>query len=95
MYEVDEKMLNFLDKFEGCPSLYRRHLEMVKPVDGQGNASSISAWVFAFHGFHQKLLEETLYDTYVCKNYDVLRSLSGKKSVEERAEFFRQLREDL
>lgn len=94
MYDIDEKMLDTLDKFEGNPLLYKRRLEMVKPVDGQGE-TSIPAWIFVFHSFHEKLLKETFYDTYECKNCDLLRSLSGKISPEERAKFFKELRKDL
>ncbi|KAG4070874.1 hypothetical protein HA402_011100 [Bradysia odoriphaga] len=94
VYDVDEKMLDTLDKFEGAPLLYKRRFEVVKPVDGQGDAS-LSAWIFTFHSFNEKLLKETFYDTYVCKNYDLLRSLSGKISPEERAKFFKDLRNEL
>lgn len=90
MYSVDDKMLQTLDKFEGTPLLYQRRLETVKPVDRQLDV--LSAWVFVFHSFNEKLLKETLYDSYECKNYDLLRSLSGKMSAEDRAKFFKDLR---
>ncbi len=91
MYSVDEKMLDTLDKFEGNPLLYKRRLEVVKSSNGE----ALSAWIFAFHSFNEKLLKETYYDTYECKNYDLLRSLSGKIAPEERAKFFKELRCDL
>lgn len=89
VYEIDDKMMGTLDKFEGTPELYKRSVEVVKPTNGQ---DVFSAWVYVFHSFHEKLLKETLYDNYVCNNYDLLRSLSGKVAPEERAELFKQLR---
>lgn len=89
MYAIDDKMLNTLDKFEGYPDLYKRTVVVVKPTNDQ---EVISAWVFTFHSFHEKLLKETLYDNYVCKNYDLLRSLSGKVAPAERAKLFNELR---
>lgn len=83
-------MLEALDKFEGTPQLYKRSLELVKPANGQ--AEPLSAWIYVFHSFHEKLLQETLHDNYICNNYDVLRSLSGKLSQEERATFYKELR---
>lgn len=93
MYSIDEKMLETLDRFEGNPLLYKRRLELVKPINDQLEA--LPAWIFTFHSFNEKLLKDTFYDNYVCKNYDLLRSLSGKIAPEERAAFFKELRRDL
>lgn len=92
MYEVDEQMLETLDKFEGNPILYKRRMEVVKPTNNPEEV--LSAWIFTFHSFNEKLLKETFYDIYICKNYDLLRSLSGKVAPEERAKLFKELRSD-
>lgn len=85
-------MLETLDKFEGNPILYKRRLEVVKPTNNQEGV--LTAWIFSFHSFNKKLLKETFHDNYLCKNYDLLRSLSGKVAPEERAELFKELRCD-
>lgn len=94
VYSIDEKMLQTLDKFEGYPTLYKRRLEIVQPTTN-GSDDALSAWIFVFHSFNEELLSDTLYETYICKNYDTLRSLSGKFTPEERAEFFKELRSDM
>lgn len=90
VYSVDEKMLAKLDKFEGNPTIYRRRLGVVKPTDASKEA--LSTWLYTFHSFKETLLQETFHDSYKCTNYDLLRSVSGTSTAEERADFFKELR---
>lgn len=86
-------MLETLDRLEGNPIIYKRRLEPVKPIDGQEEV--LTAWIYAFQRFNEKLLKETFYDSYKCNNYDLLRSLSGKATPEEREVFLRELRSEV
>lgn len=89
VYKIDEKMLETLDQFEGYPQLYTRRLEAVRSINGR---DTVSAWIFVFQNFHDKALNETFHENYVCKNYDFLRSLSEKITPEEKTQFYSELR---
>jgi len=89
VYEVDEKMLNFLDKFERTPSIYIRTTEQIQLVT---SGEIITAGVFTFHNFLPFLLEEEFLDNYVCHNFDELRALSGQLIPDLRKKLLYQLR---
>lgn len=90
VYAIDDKMLETLDILEGYPHFYTRRAVVVKPTNNDRDV--ISAWVYIFHSFNEKLLQDTLYDNYICNNYDVLRSISAKGTPEERDALFKELR---
>ncbi|TRY95524.1 hypothetical protein DNTS_012494 [Danionella cerebrum] len=65
--EVDEKMLKFLDWFEGCPKMYQRRpiqLEMLKEGESRG---LLEAFVYSTETYEPDWLQNTMYDNYDSK----------------------------
>lgn len=96
IYKIDDKMLQFLDKFEHNPDVYIREeaeIEIIPPTNG--HPKTVTAWIFVFHSFRDDLLDEEYFENYICNNYDVLRSISGKVSPEERKQLLDTLRKEI
>ncbi|KAL0204328.1 hypothetical protein M9458_002346 [Cirrhinus mrigala] len=71
IYHVDQKMLDFLDKFEGCPERYQRtkiQLEVQKR-DGEGEntlkpGSIVEAFVYSKNTYEPEWLQIPTYESY-------------------------------
>lgn len=71
IYSVDQQMLEFLDWFEECPSLYQRSLIRLEVQDGPGGGehtpkagSSIEAFVYSTETYDPEWLQKPTYESY-------------------------------
>lgn len=98
IYEIDDKMLQMLDKLERTPDIYLRQMETVQPITPfekeipLGQHGLLQTWAYVFHTFNPDILKEEMLESYTCNNYDVLRSLSGKVDPELRRQIMKIVR---
>ena len=73
IYSVDDRMLEFLDAFEGCPTLYQRTtvklevLEWVGRKDGEESpsvGSEVEAFIYSTKTYQPDWLTLPKYDNY-------------------------------
>lgn len=71
IYEVDDKMLQFLDRFEGCPEMYQRtlvQLEIEKWVgedeDKPQTGGVIESFVYTTTTYQPEWLQYPTYENY-------------------------------
>ncbi|EEC19489.1 gamma-glutamylaminecyclotransferase isoform X1 [Ixodes scapularis] len=67
IYSVDEKMLHFLDEFEGHPQYYVRTEEEVQGVDLSGNSIRRTAWIYFLKSYKEELLSKPYLEDYSSK----------------------------
>lgn len=67
IYGVDEKMLHFLDDFEGHPQYYVRTEEEVEGVDLKGKGICQRAWIYFLKSYKQELLNRPHLEDYSSK----------------------------
>ncbi|XP_050982327.1 gamma-glutamylaminecyclotransferase C-like [Labeo rohita] len=71
IYRVDQKMLEFLDKFEGCPERYQRTEVQLEVQDGDGEGentlkpgSIVEAFVYSKNTYEPEWLQTPTYESY-------------------------------
>ncbi|RXN19448.1 gamma-glutamylaminecyclotransferase B-like protein [Labeo rohita] len=71
IYRVDQKMLEFLDKFEGCPERYQRTKVQLEVQDGDGEGentlkpgSIVEAFVYSKNTYEPEWLQTPTYESY-------------------------------
>ncbi|CAN7982770.1 unnamed protein product [Ixodes hexagonus] len=67
IYGIDEKMLLFLDEFEGHPLYYVRTEEDVEAVDLAGNSIRQKAWIYFLKSYKEELLNKPYLQDYSSK----------------------------
>ncbi|XP_066542678.1 gamma-glutamylaminecyclotransferase C-like [Hoplias malabaricus] len=69
IYRVDDKMLEFLDRFEGCPKMYQRTrilLEEQQDV-GEGNltgGNTTESFVYSTNTYEPEWLQKPTFNSY-------------------------------
>ena len=72
MYDVDDKMLAFMDHFEGHPEVYNRDKVRAHFIGPSETSTSTECWTYFLKSFQPELLyKETvgIYDAYSSKPY--------------------------
>ncbi|XP_073699242.1 gamma-glutamylaminecyclotransferase B-like [Garra rufa] len=71
LYNVDQKMLEFLDKFEGCPQRYQRTEVRLEVQDGNGEGenklkpgSIVEAFMYSTTAYQPDWLQNPTYENY-------------------------------
>ncbi|XP_069858774.1 gamma-glutamylaminecyclotransferase [Dipodomys merriami] len=67
IYEVDEKMLRFLDDFEGCPDMYQRTAVRVHVLEWEGGArpgDSLRCFVYSTATYAPEWVHLPYHDSY-------------------------------
>ncbi|KAI2806520.1 hypothetical protein BLOT_008477 [Blomia tropicalis] len=60
IYSVDEKMMKFLDDFEGHPGFYTRLQRQVITEDGK----TLMSWLYILEKFHSEMLNFPMIENY-------------------------------
>uniref|UniRef100_A0A672K670 Gamma-glutamylaminecyclotransferase n=1 Tax=Sinocyclocheilus grahami TaxID=75366 RepID=A0A672K670_SINGR len=71
IYCVDQKMLDFLDKFEECPELYQRIKVQLEVQDGDGEGENTlkpgsfeEAFMYSTDTYEPEWLQKPTYESY-------------------------------
>ena len=74
LYRIDDKMLNWLEDFEGHPNYYERdRLKVVVTEDavdtpgkkeGESQGRSVECWAYVLKKYPPHMLKRTVYSTY-------------------------------
>uniref|UniRef100_A0A8C1ZRS4 Gamma-glutamylaminecyclotransferase n=1 Tax=Cyprinus carpio TaxID=7962 RepID=A0A8C1ZRS4_CYPCA len=74
IYSVDQQMLHFLDRFEGCPEMYQRTAVQLEVQDGDGEGentlkpgSVVETFVYSTTTYQPEWLQKPTYESYDAK----------------------------
>lgn len=71
VYQVDSKMLKWLDQFEQHPAYYRRMKVMVNLINGKNDGLTIEAWAYVSLDYPPDLMLRPFYKSYKSRNFDL------------------------
>ncbi|XP_026121025.1 gamma-glutamylaminecyclotransferase C isoform X1 [Carassius auratus] len=85
IYSVDQQMMHFLDRFEGCPEMYQRTTVQLEVQDGDGEGentlkpgSLVETFVYSTTTYQPEWLQKPTYENYDSKGDHGLEFVSGE-----------------